>query len=829
MNNFFKTIVTALLMLFVGASLNAQYCVSGCNYNSYVNSIDPNTIEYDNMVGVFHSSMVRESSGEVKVWGQGIAFNGTGQTGNVLVPQVMNSTNYPGLTGSILKFAGGSNQNTQQFAILTTTGLFIWGGTTGTLVSTTIKNTVTFGAVSVATYPDMTLKSDGLPTGVAPTDVKMMFGSNNTLAIVTCTGAAWVLSTSGNKYGDGITENAVNSAKWHRVKTGATTNLDNVVAVRGTVNAMMALTSDGNLYTWGTNTYTGIGAAANRTYATLMVKPAGITPKMIGMTRSNGGVSYYLLASNGNLYSLGKNDSRQLGTFSTTDSNIWVRVQKSATVSETLNNVVWISPQEHEGNNYAAINVLTNDGKLWAWGNSNNGMLGAGTATVDPTYMPGSIAAGPINPDKLNLTDNLIAVETGGHTTLTIKQCSTKFGYVGHKINGSMADGTAVTGTVTEYNFSDTAALSICGALAGPVVKNLKICLGTSANLADAVTSSLPTGATSIQWWTTITRDPGTQVLNTTSVGPGTYFAFYDPLIVICPSQITVSYLLPTDPGYASCGPVCTEPVLGESFTTTGGAAKTFTQPATDYGFTFDVFKLDNSFNMKINGVSIAATEIEFQQESTPAPGINIRFVDGTTYGTGAPSGTEKIWNLTGNKAAPLIRVVISQTGTIKMFGSKVSGGPLFPLELFNGNSFNNVTWNTTGTNTILITQNVVGTTNISGRGYGLSVIPCPCYKPGIKTGTALDTKMGITALQRAGVDNDNWPMVRKGAHLALEAKTKGFVPTRVANPATAISNPVDGMMVYDTTLNCLRIYVEDTVTPANSSWRCVGTQTCPE
>ena len=103
------------------------------------------------------------------------------------------------------------------------------------------------------------------------------------------------------------------------------------------------------------------------------------------------------------------------------------------------------------------------------------------------------------------------------------------------------------------------------------------------------------------------------------------------------------------------------------------------------------------------------------------------------------------------------------------------------------------------------------------------------CYKPVKTTGTVLDTKLGITALSRAGADNGNWPMVRKGAHVALESKTKGFVPTRIANPVTAIATPVDGMMVYDTTLHCLRIYVVDSVTPANSGWKCFDSQTCPD
>ncbi|RTZ49327.1 hypothetical protein EJ377_01165 [Chryseobacterium arthrosphaerae] len=51
---------------------------------------------------------------------------------------------------------------------------------------------------------------------------------------------------------------------------------------------------------------------------------------------------------------------------------------------------------------------------------------------------------------------------------------------------------------------------------------------------------------------------------------------------------------------------------------------------------------------------------------------------------------------------------------------------------------------------------------------------PTYCYKPGMKSGAALDSKVGITSLGRAGAaDPDNWPMVRKGSWMVLESKTK--------------------------------------------------------
>lgn len=105
------------------------------------------------------------------------------------------------------------------------------------------------------------------------------------------------------------------------------------------------------------------------------------------------------------------------------------------------------------------------------------------------------------------------------------------------------------------------------------------------------------------------------------------------------------------------------------------------------------------------------------------------------------------------------------------------------------------------------------------------------CYKPAATVGTKLETKHGITALSRAGVDNDNWPMVRTGAWTALEAKTKGFVINRLTVAqisAIPAANLVEGMMVYDTTNKCLKLY-----TSVNGGttleWKCLTSQTCPE
>ena len=113
------------------------------------------------------------------------------------------------------------------------------------------------------------------------------------------------------------------------------------------------------------------------------------------------------------------------------------------------------------------------------------------------------------------------------------------------------------------------------------------------------------------------------------------------------------------------------------------------------------------------------------------------------------------------------------------------------------------------------------------------------CYQPGLTDSNNYPSKHGITSLGRAGSDIDNWPMVRQSAWTVLESKTKGFVINRiqfnsnnepVASDGTSlvITSPVEGMMVYDTTNNCLKVYTSKDA--GNTyAWYCMTTQTCPE
>lgn len=184
---------------------------------------------------------------------------------------------------------------------------------------------------------------------------------------------------------------------------------------------------------------------------------------------------------------------------------------------------------------------------------------------------------------------------------------------------------------------------------------------------------------------------------------------------------------------------VCTEGVDGEFFewryeSGSGTVTQTIEQPASNYGFAFDIYELDNSFNMEINGTKIAVHEIEFQSNGTP--GINVQFSDGDEYETDTEGD---IWEMKGDADNPLIRVIISPTGSLSLWGSKTSGGELLPVILTSNtqgqNSFNTVPWNSEGTNTIVVTQNIVGVTLMDGYGYGQNMTRCVNYWMGGTTG----------------------------------------------------------------------------------------------
>ncbi|MCH5718595.1 hypothetical protein [Niabella hibiscisoli] len=452
----------------------------GTNYSNYgVASSGAATLEYDNQVSTFHATVTREYTGVFKIWGEGAAADGVA---NLLSPTEINAMNFPGLTGRVLKAAVGGNTTPGQTVVLTTDGLFIWGNV-GSVVNAAIAPGTAVQDITVDG------NSTGLPAGVAPTQVKMMYVGPQMIAITTCDGNAYVLNNnaSPNLRGDGGTGNTT----WAHVQESTAGNpfLTGVVAVRGSLGRLMALKSDNTVWTWGTSVYPGGGgAAAQATRAVQMVLPAGEAGNPIKMIGANV-ASHYVLYENGHLYTLGFNNLRQLGDWgNTTTARLnWVQPRYTSAAGPVMNDILWISPNEHIGNN-AAINVINGAYQVYSWGSNSGLMIGR---PVDGTSYDPGIPAG--------ISPTVFSVETGGHTSMLTKACSQNFGYVGHRTFGSMGNGEESDVNESSYTFA-TADVQICGATTVPQIftggSGTTGALGQYCNGSSLTLSGLPTGGT---------------------------------------------------------------------------------------------------------------------------------------------------------------------------------------------------------------------------------------------------------------------------------------------------------------------------------------------
>ena len=184
--------------------------------------------------------------------------------------------------------------------------------------------------------------------------------------------------------------------------------------------------------------------------------------------------------------------------------------------------------------------------------------------------------------------------------------------------------------------------------------------------------------------------------------------------------------------------------------------------------FVLDVTSIDNSFNLTINGTPLISrtvsggtitNELEFQTNGTL--GQNVRFVsDQATHGT---NDIQQIWqfdninNTVVNEETPIIRVIVDENLNVTIYGSRTPNGPLEEMELFNGATFNNFTWNALSPNTFVLDQAEVGATYIIGRVYG-TFTDCDTDGDGINNNLDLDSDGDgcLDVVESGGIDANN-------------------------------------------------------------------------
>ena len=139
----------------------------------------------------------------------------------------------------------------------------------------------------------------------------------------------------------------------------------------------LALSADGTVYAWGRNEYGQLGNGVTTTNSPIPVAVKTTGTSMDGKTimQVAAGATHSLaLATDGTIYAWGKNEYGQLGNDSTINSPIPVAVKTTGTSMDGKKII-----QIHAG--YEHSLALASDGTVYTWGRNNFGQLGKNDAT----------------------------------------------------------------------------------------------------------------------------------------------------------------------------------------------------------------------------------------------------------------------------------------------------------------------------------------------------------------------------------------------------------------------------------------------------------------
>jgi alpha-tubulin suppressor-like RCC1 family protein len=187
----------------------------------------------------------------------------------------------------------------------------------------------------------------------------------------------------------------------------------------------LALTSTGNVLTWGDNTYGSLGNGTTTSSSTPVAVslPVGTTASAIA-----GGYSDSLaLTSTGQVLAWGYNNDGQLGNGTTTNSSTPVLAGLPAATSATA----------IAAGQYHSL-ALTSAGRVLAWGRNSSGQLGTGTTTNSST---------PVSVIGLGVTTIITAIAAGYGHSLALTSTGQVLAW-GDNTSGQLGNGTATSSSI---------------------------------------------------------------------------------------------------------------------------------------------------------------------------------------------------------------------------------------------------------------------------------------------------------------------------------------------------------------------------------------------
>jgi alpha-tubulin suppressor-like RCC1 family protein len=325
---------------------------------------------------------------ELFSWGQNFgAATGLGtDSGNTLTPtKVGSATNWAQVS------AGGSST-----AAITTTGeLWAWGDNTS-------------GQVGVPSVGNQ--RNTPIRVGAATNWKQVSLGGSHCLAVTT-TGELWAWGGNVNRQlGLGVNDSTVGVP----TRVGTATNWA-FVAAGG--NTSYAITTTGQLWAWGLNSFGGIGFGNNNQVN---------TPTQVGSATdwaqvSSAGNHAIAIKTNGTLWSWGNNTDGRTGRGITTGDTLTPTQVGSAT------NWAKVSTR------FSHVLAITTTGQLWAWGTNTNGQLGRGNTTTPQT-----------SPTQIGSLTNWQEIAAGNNHSLAINSSGELLAW-GQNTNGQLGRGNTTT------------------------------------------------------------------------------------------------------------------------------------------------------------------------------------------------------------------------------------------------------------------------------------------------------------------------------------------------------------------------------------------------
>lgn len=280
----------------------------------------------------------------------------------------------------------------------------------------------------------------------------------------------------------------------------------------------------------------------------------------------------------------------------------------------------------------------------------------------------------------------------------------------------------------------------------------------------------------------------------------------------------------------ATAGRQTTFSTVNGSWSVDNSGNVTFTPVADYFGTDAITYTVDNSLGYKSNTATITVTVTPVNDAPSFIKGadqVNVQNSSATAYTVA--SWATAISTGPANESLQTVNFLVTNNNN-SLFSVQPTVSSLGQLQY-------TVAPNALGTAVVSVRiRDNGGTANggvdtSSAQTFNITVNSSRCYKPALlNNGITVASQHGITALNRAGTDNGNWPMTRQSAWTVMESKEKGFVINRVSTTAALsnILNPVTGMMVYDAEAKCLKIFALK-AGETNPAWHCFETQACPD